>query len=76
MATEDSEPISRRKKIDALLDVARYKPRFTAGIVLLGVVAAVLEGVGLSFILPIVELVQLEDPAREAGRILLAFCAA
>lgn len=46
MATEDSEPISRRKKIDALLDVARYKPRFTAGIVLLGVVAAVLEGVG------------------------------
>jgi len=39
MATDDSEPISRRKKIDAILDVARYKPRFTAGIVLLGVSA-------------------------------------
>ena len=73
MATEDSEPISRRKKIDALLDVARYKPRFTAGIVLLGVVAAVLEGVGLSFILPIVELVQLEDPAAEADGVLAVF---
>ena len=43
MATEDSEPISRRKKIDALLDVARYKPRFTAGIVLLGSVTRIID---------------------------------
>ncbi|MWV65238.1 ATP-binding cassette domain-containing protein [Halorubrum sp. JWXQ-INN 858] len=73
MATNDSESISRRQKIDALLDVARYKPRFTAGIVVLGVVAAVLEGVGLSFILPIVDLVQLEDPAAEADGLLAVF---
>ena len=66
MSTNDNEPVSRREKIDALLDVARYNPRFTTGIVLIGIVAAVLEGVGLSFILPIVELVQLNDPVSQA----------
>ncbi|MGQ3330761.1 ABC transporter ATP-binding protein [Halorubrum sp. FL23] len=73
MSTDDTGPVSRREKIDALLDVARYDPRFTTGIVLLGIVAAILEGVGLSFILPIVDLVQLEDPAAEADGLLAVF---
>jgi subfamily B ATP-binding cassette protein MsbA len=73
MSTDDTEPVSRREKIDALLDVARYDPRFTVGIVLLGIVAAILEGVGLSFILPIVDLVQLKDPAAEADGLLAVF---
>ncbi len=73
MTNEDSGTISRRKKIDTLLHIAQYNPRFTAGIVLLGVVAAMLEGIGLSFILPIVELVQLEDPAAEADGLLAVF---
>jgi len=73
MSTDDTEPVSRREKIDALLDVARYDPRFTTGIVLLGIVAAILEGVGLGFILPIVELVQLSDPASQADGILGLF---
>jgi subfamily B ATP-binding cassette protein MsbA len=54
--TED-EP-SRREQFRALLEVARYRPKFTAGIVGLGVVVAVLEGVGLGFILPIIQVTQ------------------
>jgi subfamily B ATP-binding cassette protein MsbA len=64
----DSEPeASRKEKIAALRDVASYRPRFTVGILVLGTIAAVLEGVGLSFILPIVELVQTSDPSEAEG---------
>ncbi|SMO80106.1 ABC transporter ATP-binding protein [Halorubrum cibi] len=73
MSSSDPEPVSRRAKLDALRDVARYNPKYTAAVVLLGIAAAVLEGVGLSFILPIVELVQLQDPAAEAEGLLAVF---
>ena len=63
----------RWEKIDALLDVARFNPKFTVLIIGLGLVAAVLEGVGLSFILPIVEIVQAEDPVAEADGLMAAF---
>lgn len=64
----DSEPeASRREKIAALQDVANYRPRFTIGIIVLGILAAVFEGVGLSFILPIVELVQTSEPSEAEG---------
>ena len=76
MSSSDPEPVSRREKLDALQDVARYNPKYTAAVVVLGVIAAVLEGVGLSFILPIVELVQLQDPAREAEGLLAVFVTA
>lgn len=58
--------VSRREKIDAIISVARYNPRFAVLIVVLGLTAAVFEGIGMSFILPIVEIVQYEDPAAEA----------
>jgi len=32
---EDPEPVSRQAKLDALRDVARYRPRVTLGIVAL-----------------------------------------
>ncbi|MDB9249144.1 ABC transporter ATP-binding protein [Halorubrum ezzemoulense] len=73
MSSSDPEPVSRREKLDALRDVARYNPKYTAAVVVLGIVAAVLEGVGLSFILPIVELVQFQDPAAEADGLLAVF---
>ncbi|ELY79675.1 ABC transporter ATP-binding protein [Natrinema pallidum DSM 3751] len=76
MSTDNTEPVSRREKIDALLNVAWYNPRFTTGIVLLGIVAAILEGVGLGFILPIVELVRLSDPASQADGLLGLFVVA
>ncbi|PHQ41873.1 multidrug ABC transporter permease [Halorubrum sp. C191] len=76
MSSSDLEPVSRREKLDALQDVAQYNPKYTTAVVVLGIVAAVLEGVGLSFILPIVELVQLQDPAAEADGLLAVFVTA
>jgi subfamily B ATP-binding cassette protein MsbA len=67
------EDVSRREKIDGLLSVARYNPKFTGLIVILGLVAAVLESAGLSFILPIIEIVQTEDPTKGADGLLGIF---
>ena len=73
MSDSESDAISRQQKLDALLDVARFDPRFTILIVGLGLVAAILEGVGLSFILPIIEIVQTDDPAAEADGLMAVF---
>jgi subfamily B ATP-binding cassette protein MsbA len=73
----ESEEISRRAQLQALLRVAGYRPVFTAVIIGAGVFAAGLEAVGLSFILPIVEIVQSPgDPAGEADGVLAVFVAA
>lgn len=69
--------ISRREQLQSLMRVARYRPWFTAAIIFAGVFAAGLEAVGLSFILPIVEIVQASgDPATNADGLLLAFVTA
>jgi len=73
MSDSENNTVSRRQKIDSLLDVARFNPKFTLLIIGLGLVAAVLEGVGLSFILPIVEIAQVENPTTEADGIMAAF---
>jgi subfamily B ATP-binding cassette protein MsbA len=54
----DEEDITWSEKGTALLRVAKYRPRFTAGIIVLGALVAFLEGVGLSFIYPIMEVAQ------------------
>jgi subfamily B ATP-binding cassette protein MsbA len=70
----DSEPVSRREQLRALLRVARYRPVFTLAIIGGSVFAASLEAVGLGFILPIVEIVQAPgNPAAEADGVMLAF---
>lgn len=70
----DTEDISRREQLNALWRVGQYRPIFTVGIMLASVFAALLEAVGLSFILPIVEIVQSSgDPAAEADGIMIAF---
>ena len=77
LTDKKSEEISRRAQLRALLRVARYRPVFTAAIIGAGVFAAGLEAVGLSFILPIVEIVQSPgDPAAEADGVLAVFVAA
>ncbi|WP_459190882.1 ABC transporter ATP-binding protein [Halosimplex sp. J119] len=68
------EDISRQEQLDALIRVARFQPRLTIAIIVGGVFAALLEGVGLGFILPIVEIVQSSgDPAAEASGLQGAF---
>jgi subfamily B ATP-binding cassette protein MsbA len=54
----DDKNITWGEKWTALLRVAQYRPRFTVGIIFLGGVVALLEGVGLSFIYPIMEVAQ------------------
>ncbi|QLH81201.1 ABC transporter ATP-binding protein [Halosimplex pelagicum] len=51
-----SDEISLDKKLRALARVARFRPLFTAGIIGLSTFAALLEGIGLSFLYPIIQL--------------------
>lgn len=65
---------SLREKIEALGDVARYDPTLSIGIVVLALIAATLEGVGLGFILPVIETIQSGTLTREnADGVLLVF---
>ena len=73
MSSSEIGDVGRSEKINALADVAKFNPKFTALIVLLGLVAAFLEGVGLSFILPIIEIVQADDPVAEADGLMEIF---
>jgi len=76
MTKTDEERPSRRTKFDALVAVAQFNPKFSFLIVSLGIIVAVLEGVGLSFILPIIEIVQTENPAQEASGLMAVFVSA
>jgi subfamily B ATP-binding cassette protein MsbA len=70
----DTQPAAdRRDKIDALLDVAKFNPLFTGLIVMLGLGAALLEGIGIGFILPIIELLQADDPSGKTGPVIGVF---
>ena len=73
MSEDEIGDVPRREKIHALFDVAKFNPKFTVLIVVLGLGAAVLEGIGLGFILPIIEIVQAENPAAEADGVLGVF---
>ncbi|WP_265112362.1 ABC transporter ATP-binding protein [Halosolutus halophilus] len=70
--TSDSGP-TWRDKGRALYRVATFRPRLAVAVIALSVVAALLEGVGLSFIMPIVEVAQTDAPAEEADGLLETF---
>lgn len=66
--------ISFFDKLVALKQVLLFKPGYTGTIFVLGFLAALLEGLGLSFILPIIEIAQHPgDPAEEADGVMLGF---
>ena len=75
--TENTAPadLTWGEKLSALLRVARYRPTFTAGLILLGGFVAALEGVGLGFIHPIIEVAQAEGPVDGGGPVLETFLA-
>jgi subfamily B ATP-binding cassette protein MsbA len=73
MASADE--LSWGEKIAALRRVAAYRPTFTLGLVLFGGLTAVLEGVGLGFIYPILEVAQTEGPVKGGGPVLDTFLA-
>ena len=69
----DTKALSTREKLQALRRVARYRPRFAAGLVILGSFVAFLEGIGLSFIYPIIETAQAQEPTNVNGPVMEAF---
>ena len=61
------------KKRDALLRVARYRTDFAVVLLVFGTFVALLEGIGLSFIYPIIEIAQAEEPVTGNGPIMSLF---
>jgi len=59
--------LSVREKFSALADAARYRPVVTAAVAVFSVLTALLEAVGLSFIVPIVEIAQSDGTAADGG---------
>jgi len=68
-----SEEISFDEKVRALARVARFRPVFTVGIIGLSVFAALLEGIGLSFLYPIIQLARGGLDGGEQGQYLDLF---
>jgi len=60
------------EKLDAIWEVAKYRPVFSVGIVGLSVITAFLEGIGLSFILPVIGFARGSNQS-EAGGIMEIF---
>ena len=69
----DAEPIPLSQQLAALSAVARYRPAATAGIVALSIFAALLEGVGLSFLVPVIEITQGNTEPSEMSSVGAAF---
>jgi len=72
--TDDPDAgLTWREKGRALYRVAKFQPRFAITVVVLSLVAATLEGFGLSFLMPIVEIAQADTPPTEAEGLLGIF---
>ncbi|WP_324759642.1 ABC transporter ATP-binding protein [Haloarcula sp. GH36] len=65
--------ISIRKKLKVLWITVSYKPLFTAGIIILSIVAALFEGIGLGFIIPIIDIAQSGSEASGDGTVVNLF---
>jgi subfamily B ATP-binding cassette protein MsbA len=62
-----TDELSFREKLTALYRVGRFRPLLTVGVIGLSFFAALLEGIGLSFLLPIVETAQNSGPPGQDG---------
>ncbi|WP_327053634.1 ABC transporter ATP-binding protein [Halomicrococcus gelatinilyticus] len=63
----DEADITRREKLRGLYRVATYRPALTTFIIIFSFFAAVLEGIGISFIVPIIEVAQASGDPSETG---------
>lgn len=62
-----TDTVSLRDKLYALYLIAIYRPKFTAAIILFGFLTALLEGIGVTFIVPLVEVAQSPDDPPDDG---------
>lgn len=56
-----------REKLQAFYVIASYRPKFTAGIIGFSMFAALFEGVGVTFIIPLVEIARSPEVSPEGG---------
>jgi subfamily B ATP-binding cassette protein MsbA len=56
----NAEILSRKETLSALWDVLRFRPILTVAIIIASGLTALLEGIGISFIIPIIDLAQAE----------------
>lgn len=68
-----SEEVSFRRKVDAIFEVLAHRPWLSAGVVLLSILAAAVEGIGATFILPIVEQMQSSGATASGSRLFELF---
>jgi subfamily B ATP-binding cassette protein MsbA len=66
-----SDDLTFREKLEAIYLIAAHRPKFTAGIIVFSLFAAFFEGIGVSFIIPLVEVAQ--SPGTPEGGIAGAF---
>jgi len=59
--------IPLRKKLHGLYLIASYRPRFTAAIVAFSVLTALLEGIGVTLIVPLIEVAQSSGAPPDGG---------
>lgn len=62
-----SEGIPFKEKLRAFYLIATFQPKLTAAIVLFGVLTALLEGVGVTFIVPLIEVARSPDAVASDG---------
>ena len=73
----EEREVTLSDKIESLKRVAHYRPTFTVFIVLFSAFAALLEAIGLTFLLPIIEVAQQGDVAiQETDGVVGAFLSA
>ena len=58
MTDDITEDIPRQEKLAAVSSVSKFHPSLTAVIIALSIAAALLEGIGLSFLVPVIEIAQ------------------
>ncbi|WP_137286134.1 ABC transporter ATP-binding protein [Halorussus salinisoli] len=64
-----SGDISRTEKLAAFREIIYYRPLLSGVILVLGIVAALLEGIGLSFLIPIIGFIQSENGTPDSGMV-------
>lgn len=68
--------MTTRDQLRSLYQVAVYRPLLTAGIICLSIFAALLEGIGLSFLIPVIEIAQGQAERGELSGVGEVFLAA
>ncbi|WP_236639589.1 ABC transporter ATP-binding protein [Salinigranum halophilum] len=71
--SSETPEVGYREKLTALYEAASYRPTLGLTMVALGLATAVLEGVGLGFLLPIIEFTQSRSPSESPSQILSWF---